>query len=29
MSSMWEKAVSLAINRRFQQEGSALKAAVV
>lgn len=29
MSSMWEKAVSLAINRRFQKKGSALKAAVV
>lgn len=29
MSSMWEKAVSLAINRRFPQEGSALNTAVV
>lgn len=29
MSSIWKKAVSLAINRRFQQEGSALEAALV
>lgn len=28
MSSKWEKAVSLAINRRLQQEDSALKTAV-
>lgn len=29
MSSKWEKAVSLAINRRSQQEDSVLKTAVV